>query len=181
MTDTPTGHDRVPDRYTGHGRETIDEMRDYLEYIEAADPRRLPGEVLKVIEAGTASGKLNPSDRTVAEIKAMANERVGADRASLPALERDARAASSTAVTALASGDAFLSYGDAAKAEALYAIALGKPGVDQPRALTRLGIAQVDQGKYAEAQATFAKITGPRKPIADLWTAYAQSKAKGGV
>lgn len=160
---------------------SYNEMRDYLEYIEAADPRRLPGEVLKVIEAGTASGKLNPSDRTVAEIKAMANERVGADRASLPALERDARAASSTAVTALASGDAFLSYGDAAKAEALYAIALGKPGVDQPRALTRLGIAQVDQGKYAEAQATFAKITGPRKPIADLWTAYAQSKAKGGV
>ena len=30
MTDTPTGHDRIPDRYTGHGRETIDEMRDYL-------------------------------------------------------------------------------------------------------------------------------------------------------
>jgi len=156
---------------------SYNETRDYLEYIEAADPRRLPGEVLKIVEAGTASGKLSQSDRTVAEIRTMASERVAADRASLPALERDARAASSTAVTALASGDAFLSYGEAAKAEALYAIALGKPGVDQARALTRLGIAQVDQGKYADAQATFAKITGPRKPIADLWSAYAASKA----
>lgn len=36
MTDTPTGHDRIPDRYAGHGRETIDEMRDYLgDYVFA--------------------------------------------------------------------------------------------------------------------------------------------------
>jgi tetratricopeptide (TPR) repeat protein len=157
---------------------SYNEARDYLEYIEAADPRRLPGEVVKIIDAGVASGKLNASDRTVADAKAIASERIGADKASLPTLDRDARAANATAVTALASGDAFLSYGDAAKAEALYTIALGKPGVDQPRALTRLGIAQTDQGKYADAQATFAKITGPRKPIADLWAAYAASKAK---
>lgn len=155
---------------------SYNEPRDYLEYIEAADPRRLPGEVLQIIQAGGA--KLPAGDRTVADAKSIANERLAADKASLPSLERDAKGASATAITALASGDAFLSYGDAAKAEALYQIALAKPGVDQPRALTRLGIAQTDQGKYAEAQATFAKITGPRKPIADLWTAYAASKAK---
>lgn len=157
---------------------SYNEARDYLEYVEAADPRRLPGEAMKVIEAGVASGKLNGTDRTVTDFRTIASERLAADKASLPSLERDARAASATAVTALASGDAFLSYGEAATAEALYAIALGKPGVDQPRALTRLGIAQADQGKFAEAQATFAKITGPRKPIADLWSAYAASKAK---
>lgn len=157
------------------------EARDYLEYIEAADPRRLPGEVLKIIDAGVASGKLNASDRTVADYRSVASQRAAADKASLPSQERDARAANANAVTALASGDAFLSYGEAAKAAELYQIALSRPGVDQPRALTRLGIAQVDQGKYAEAQATFAKITGPRKPIADLWTAYAASKAKGGA
>lgn len=157
------------------------EARDYLEYMEAADPRRLPGEVLKVIDAGVASGKLNASDRTVADYRSVATQRAAADKASLPSQERDARAANASAVTALASGDAFLSYGEAAKAAELYQIALTRPGVDQPRALTRLGIAQVDQGKYAEAQATFAKVTGPRKPIADLWTAYAASKAKGGA
>lgn len=154
------------------------EMRDYLEYIEAADPRRLPGEVLKVLEAGAASGKLPASDSTVADARSIANGRVAADKASLAGLERDARAGNATAVTAVASADAFLSYGEAAKAADLYTIALGKSGVDAARALTRLGIAQTDQGKYAEAQATFAKVTGPRKPIADLWSAYAASKAK---
>lgn len=154
------------------------EARDYIEYIEAADARRLPGEVMKIIEAGTSSGKLPASDTTVAEARTIASQRLAADKASLPGLERDARAASATAVTTLASGDAFLSHGEAAKAEELYQIALGKSGVDAPRALTRLGIAQVDQGKFAEAQATFGKISGPRKPIADLWAAYAASKAQ---
>jgi len=157
---------------------SYNEARDYLEYIEAADPRRLPGEVMKIIEAGTASGKLSASDPTVADARKVASGRIAADKASLPSLERDAKAANATAVTALAGGDAFLSYGEAAKAEALYTAALSKSGVDQGRALTRLGIAQADQGKYAEAQANFAKITGPRKPIADLWSAYAASKAK---
>jgi hypothetical protein len=80
----------------------------------------------------------------------------------------------------MGTADAFLSYDQPAEAEALYTIALTKPGVDAGRALTRLGIAQVDQGKAAEAQATFAKVTGPRKPIADLWSIYAAQKAKGG-
>jgi hypothetical protein len=60
----------------------------------------------------------------------------------------------------------------------MYQIALGKPGVDTARILTRLGIAQADTGRYAEAQATFAKVDGVRKPIAALWSAYAASKAK---
>jgi tetratricopeptide (TPR) repeat protein len=157
------------------------ETRDYLEYMEYADARRLPGEVAKVIESGIASGKLSASDPTVADQRNMANGRIAADRASLPALERDSRAANATAVTTTAGGDAFLSYGDAAKAEELYTLALAKPGVDAPRALTRLGIAQTDQGKYADAQATFAKVDGVRKPIAQLWSAYAAQKAGGGA
>lgn len=158
---------------------SYNETRDYLEYIEAADPRRLPGEVTQILQAGTAAGKLPATDPTVSDAKTIAGQRLAADKAELPSLDKAARAANATAITALASGDAFLSYGEAAKAEALYQIALTKAGVDQPRALTRLGIAQVDQGKYADAQATFAKITtGPRKSIAELWSAYAASKAK---
>lgn len=152
---------------------------DYLEYIQNADPRRLPGEALKVVDAGVASGKLAASDSFVTEARQIANGRLAADRASLPGLERDARAANASAATVTGSADAFLSYGDAAKAEALYTIALGKPGVESERVLTRLGIAQVDQGKTAEAQANFAKVQGPRKPIAQLWSAYAAQKAGG--
>jgi hypothetical protein len=153
--------------------------RDYIEYIQALDPRRLPGEAQKVIDAGLAAGKLRPNDPFVTEAKGIASGRVAADRASLPGLERDARAASASGATVLGAADAFLSYGDAAKAESLYTIAVGKAGPESDRALTRLGIAQLDQGKVAEAQASFAKVQGPRKPIAQLWSAYAAQKAGG--
>jgi len=173
-------------------QETLDVMRlaqrigsmrdtnDYAEYIQAADARRSPGEVLKVINAGLAAGKLSATDVFVSDARTQAQGRLAADKASLPALERDARAPAATAATVMAGADTFLSYDDAAKAEALYQIALTKPGVDADRANTRLGIAQFDQGKYAEAQASFAKVGGQRKQIADLWSAYAAQKAKGG-
>lgn len=155
------------------------EARDYVDHIQVADARRFPGEVIKVIEAGTASGKLPASDPFVSEARTIANGRIAADRASLPALERDARAANATPVTIAAAADTFLSYGDAAKAADLYTVALAKPGGDVPRLQTRLGIAQADKGDYAGAQATFAKVTGPRQPLAQLWGIYAAQKAAG--
>ncbi|MBK9011698.1 hypothetical protein [Novosphingobium sp.] len=154
------------------------EARDYIEYVQSADPRRLPGEALKIINAGIAAGKLDPKDPFVTDAKTMATARIPADKASLVGLERDARAANSTAATAMAAGDAYLSYDEDAKAAEMYQLALGKPGVDAARILTRLGIAQADTGRYADAQATFARVDGVRKPIAALWSAYASSKAK---
>ncbi len=153
------------------------DTRTYVDYIEAADARRLPGEVKRLVDQGIAAGKLTANDVYVAEVSQIANGRISADKAELPSLEREASAASSTAVTATAAGDAFLSYGEAAKAEAMYRIALGKPGVDTARVLTRLGIAQADQGKSAEAVESFAKVQGDRAPIAKLWTLYAEQKA----
>lgn len=173
-------------------QETLDLMRlmgrtasfrdtsDYSEYLQAADARRAPGEVLKVIEAGVAAGKLNASDTFVTENRTQATARLAADKAGLPALDRDAHAPAATSATVLAAADVFLSYEDFAKAEALYQIAATKPGVDADRVATRLGIAQVGLGKYAEAQASFAKVGGVRKPIAQLWAIYAAQKAKGG-
>lgn len=153
--------------------------RDYVEYIQAADARRFPGEVVKVIEAGTAAGKLKANDPFISEARTVASGRVAADQRSLPALERDARAASAPVATVAAAADTFLSYGDAAKAADLYTIALSKPGGDAARLNTRLGIAQVDKGDYAGAQASFAKVQGPRKALAQLWAAYAAQKAAG--
>jgi hypothetical protein len=153
------------------------EERDYIEYIQAADPRRLPGEALKVIEAGLAAGKLRAADTFVSEARGIASARVGADRASLVALERDARLPSATAATVGGAADAFLSYGESAKAADLFTIALAKPGAEQDRLQTRLGIAQADLGNYAGAQATFAKVGGSRKYLAQLWSIYAGLKA----
>lgn len=154
------------------------ESRDYVEYIQASDPRRLPGETLDVIAAGVAAGKLRAADVFVADAKTQASGRLAADKASLAGYEADARKASATETTISGAADTLLSYGKAAEAEELYKLALAKSGVDTNRALTRLGIAQYDQGKYADAQASFAKVTGPRMALAKLWAGWAQGKAK---
>lgn len=147
--------------------------RDYVDYLNAADARRLPGEVQRIVQAGIAAGLLQPNNAFVAEVKSSASARVAADKADLPDLERDARAVRATVLTTSAAGDAFLSYEQPAKAEEFYKLALTKPGVDTARVLTRLGIAQIDQGKYAEAKETLAKVEGARQPIARLWSVYA--------
>jgi len=153
------------------------EERDYVEYVQAADPRRLPGEVLEVLDAGIASGKLNANDTFVADAKRQASGRVADDKASLAGYARDAAKPGASVATVTGAADALLSYGQSAEAEKLYTIALDKPGVDQAEALTRLGIAQINQGKYAEAKSNLAKITGKRQSIAKLWSAYADYKS----
>lgn len=161
-----------------HRTESFQDERDYVEYIEAADGRRSPGEVIKIIKLGLAASKLRTDDIFVAEQRRNAEGRLVADTASLPGLDREARSASATAATTMAAGDAFLSYDQPAKAAELYAVALGKPGVDSARALTRLGIAQYDLGQLAEAEATFAKVTGPRQATAKLWILQTQIKRR---
>ena len=151
-------------------------QQEYHEYLAAADPRRYPGELLEVIKTGTANGALDGSASSVSEVRAIAAKLVGADRASLPAFEHDAHAPGATLKTVVGAADALLSYGEGAKAAELYQIALGKPGVDASLENSRLGIAQVQAGNYAGAVASFAKVEGPRKPLAGLWSIYAQSK-----
>ena len=152
--------------------------RDYIDYIEFADFRRLPGEVRVIAEQGIQAGVLESDDVYVAEALSGARNRISADRADLPSLERDARSGNSLP-TVMAAGDAFLSYGEAAKAEEFYTKALGMPGVERDRVLTRLGIAQADQEKYTEAAATFGQIqNGPRANIARLWEVFVAQEAE---
>lgn len=152
--------------------------RDYVDYIEAADARRLPGETQRILKAGLAAGLLKSSNVYVSEANTISSGRIAADTADLPKLGKDARAAGATVATLMAAGDAYLSYQKPAEAEEFYTLALAKPGVDTARVLTRLGIAQADQGKTAEAAATFAKVQGARQAIARLWALYAQQAGK---
>lgn len=155
--------------------------RDYVDYISAADARRLPAEVSRIVESGIAAGKLNSSDVLVSEAQSTAKAQAGPARADLSELESDARAAGAKALAASAAGDMYLNFDEPAKAEEMYELALTKADVDAGRVLTRLGIAQVDQGKFAEAKATFDKVEGARAPIADLWALYAEAQASGGT
>ncbi|MGH6787145.1 MAG: hypothetical protein ACREBO_09965 [Novosphingobium sp.] len=166
---------RLMDRTASYGNGT-----DYMEYIQIGNNLGLPKEVLRAIDAGIAAGKLSRSDVSVVDYTTQANARVQTDtrQGLLAGYDRDARLPTAKVATVLGAGDSFLSYGQPAKAEEFYQIALTKPGVDAAEALTRLGIAQYDQGKYAEAQATFAKVAGPRAPLAMFWAVQAGIKAK---
>lgn len=161
------------------GREvqTLKEKNDYIYYIEAADARRLPQEVKDVVEEAYAKGVIaKGSDSYVEEQLRIASGRIAADRADLPALDRDAKAATATYRTVVAAGDAFLSYNEPAKATGFYEKALTLAGADRNLVLTRLGIAQIKAGDAAAAQANLAQVDGARAPIAKLWGAYAAQK-----
>lgn len=171
---------RLMDKTGALGLEAKYVEREYVAYLQAIDARRFPGEAVRIAEQGIASGALKADDTFVKDSLAQARPRVAADKASLPGLAKEAAAAPSGKVAA-AAADTLLSYGEAAKADELYTLALSKGGVEaeKDRVLTRLGIAQIDEGKFADAKATLAKVAGPRAAIAQLWAIYADQKAAG--
>lgn len=157
--------------------DALSDATDYDYYVEAADARRLPREVKDVIDEGMAAGIVSSGNLFITEALEIANSRIAADRADLPALERDANSSNAALRTIVAAGSAFLSYDEYAKAAGFYQRALGMPGVDTNEALTRLGIAQIGMGEFDAARETLGQVTGNRLPIAKLWIAYANELA----
>ena len=145
-------------------------QRDYMEYVDATY-LRFPGEAKAVLDEGNRAGAIPAGDKNATEIKALVNGKVAADRASLVSAEKGARAAA-TGKNALTTADAYLGYGDYAKAIDLYKVALTKGGVDPATVNTRMGIALAKSGDAAGAKAAFAAVTGTRKPLADFWVTY---------
>ena len=154
--------------------------RKYVAYVQLIDARLYPGETVRVAEQGIAHGALKADDTFVKDALTQARSRLNEVRNSLPGLSKDAAAAPKGKVAQIA-GDTYLSFGQADKADELFTLALSKGVVDadKDRLLTRLGIAQIDEGKYADAKATLAQVGGIRAPIARLWTIYADQKAAG--
>jgi hypothetical protein len=145
---------------------------DYYEYANSAYMKGLPGEAKAVIDEGVAKKMLNPGKQTFAELSKLSGSKVDADKASLPKLTTQAKAAANGKL-ALATADAYLGYNDFAKAAELYQVALQKGGVDAATVNTRLGIAQARSGQKDAAKATFSKITGePRATIAKYWQTW---------
>jgi hypothetical protein len=144
---------------------------DYLEYAEAVY-LRYPGEAKAALDAGVASGKVVlASNRNAQEINGIVTAKIPADKGSLAASEKSAGSAA-TFKAALATGDAYYGYGDYAKAIALYNVAAGK-GADANLINLRIGEAQFRAGDMAAAKASFAKVTGTRKNLADFWVILA--------
>ncbi|GGY97247.1 hypothetical protein [Novosphingobium colocasiae] len=152
---------------------SMKDRRDYIEYLENADPRGYPGEAVKIMNDGLAKGKLSAAD---VPDKANATSRIAADKASIASSETAANKPGASVASVTSTADVLLSYDEYARAETLYAKAIGMPGVDANKVALRLGMAQAMQGKTADAQANLAKVSGPLAAVAKLWSAYAATK-----
>jgi tetratricopeptide (TPR) repeat protein len=154
---------------------TLTDRSEYIRYIEDADPRIMSNEVAVVLGEAVAAGHLAEGDTYTTEVRAIVTDRMGDDRAEAPSLVAEARS-SANGRDALVAGDVLYSLNDFAGAEEMYALALEKGGVDTATAQTRLGIAQVRQGKNAAGAATLSQVTGPRATVAKLWATYAANQ-----
>jgi hypothetical protein len=155
-----------------HDVKALAGAQDYFDYAAISTERGLPGESKAIIEEGYASGAVS---RTIPQIKerlADAEGKIPADRAALPALEtRSASAADGK--LASSTGNAFLAYGDNAKALALYDIALKKGGAIDINAVNlRRGIALSRLGRKPEAKIAFQAVNGVQKDLAGFWLIY---------
>jgi tetratricopeptide (TPR) repeat protein len=155
---------------------SLNDRGDFARYIEAADPRAMSNEVSRVLAAATAANAFTTTDDYYREVKSVVDANAAKDRADAPTLAREARAAAGTARNAQSAGDVYLSLENYAEAEAMYALALTKQGGDRDLLLTRQGIAQARQNKWAEAKATFAQVGGERAALAKMWTAYVEAQ-----
>ena len=149
--------------------------QDYLEYAEMASKTGIYGEVKSAIDAGRGKGVLSASQG--GELYSSSVPKIASDKSTLGAAEADAKKAPNGKIAA-ATADAYLGYGDYAKAAAMFELAKQKGGVDAEEVNTRLGIAKALGGDAASAKAAFQSVqAGSRKQIADLWLAYLATKA----
>lgn len=151
--------------------------RDYYEYAEAVY-LKYPGEAKAVIDEGVAAGaiQLAPGSN-LQSFSQTANGRIPADRADLPSAAT-AAARAATGRSARTTADAYLGYGDWAKATELYRLALQKGGEDANVVNTRLGMALARSGDSAGAKAAFASVTGPRAALAKYWTIWIDNQGR---
>ena len=147
---------------------------DFVEYSEMASKTGIYGEVKSAIDAGRAKGVLNASQG--ADTYQTATSKIAGDKASLGSAEADAGKAANGKIAA-ATADAYLGYGDYAKAASMFELAKQKGGVDADEVNTRLGIAKTLGGDTAAAKTAFQAVQGgARKQIAELWLAYLGTK-----
>lgn len=147
---------------------------DFTEYAEMASKTGIYGEVKAAIDAGRAKGVLSGTQGS--DVYQQAVARIAGDKATLGAAEADARRGANGKIAA-ATADAYLGYGDYAKAASLFEVARQKGGVDADEISTRIGIALTRSGNLAGAKAAFAAVQGgARKQIASLWLSYLTTK-----
>lgn len=144
--------------------------RDYIDYAETAIRRGFPGEAKRVLDTGVAKNALSSTNTNVREMNTQIGPLIRDDKSELPGLERQARS-SANGKQAMGTADAYLGYGDYAKAADLYRTALAKGGIDADTANLRLGFALGNTGDAKGAKDAFGKVQGAK--LAQLAQYYA--------
>jgi hypothetical protein len=155
---------------------SLNDRDRFIRYLNTIDPRIMATEAGRVLAAARSAGVFTEADADYGRIKAIVDQRAPGEAAEAAGYAAEA-ASAANGRPAENAGDLYLALENFAKAEEMFQLALTKGGIDRDAVLTRLGIAQTHQGKYAEAKATFSQVSGARVPIAQLWTAYVDSKA----
>ncbi|MCJ8156214.1 hypothetical protein [Sphingomonas sp. LaA6.9] len=143
--------------------------RDYYDYAYVANQDGLPGEAKTAIDLLKSKGAT--SNRSINELYTEVSGKVSADKASLATEEKRAGSAPN-GVLAAGTGNAYLGYGEYAKAVPLLQTALTKGGVDADEVNTRLGIALALSGQKEEAKKVFTTVKGARTGIAQFWLTW---------
>jgi hypothetical protein len=154
--------------------------RDYYEYANLANDKGYPGEAKAVIDEGQSSNMVDAqvkNSKALNELKTLTGPKIAGDKASLPALDKAARAAPE-GKKALLTGDAYLGYGMYPQAAELFKVAVQKGGVDANVANLRLGEALARSGQKDAAIQAFGLVTGKTQPLAQYWTIWTNQGAK---
>jgi len=151
---------------------------DYIEMAQLANSFGFPGEAQGVLEAGFANKVLGVNDvskeretRLLGSMKKAADT----DRATLPNLDKKARAAA-TGQDDVTLGETYLGYGQDAQAIEALERGLKKGGAKRPElAEMALGIAYVHTKQKDQAKAAFKQVPADSDlgRIASLWVLHA--------
>lgn len=146
---------------------------EFNEYASLAIDTGMPGEVVAVIQEGRAKGAIPATD---AHFNGILESQIPRARDDAKAVQADAARPATLANprAALGTADALAAQGDYAKAIPLYqAAAASGDAVAQ----YRLGVAQSLTGQTGPAAESFAKATGTRQRLGQLWGVYSKAKA----
>jgi tetratricopeptide (TPR) repeat protein len=145
---------------------------DYFNYGDLAVRQGYSGEAKAILDEGFAANLIKRTDPSFSQLYTLASQKSQGDKAGLAT----APSPSASATSLTGTGDAWLGYGDFAKAAEFYRASLAKGG-DANRNNLHLGMALAQQGDKAGAAAALAKVTGPTAELAKFWQVYANGKA----
>lgn len=157
----------------------LKDPNEFVEMAQLANGAGYPGEALSVLDAGYAKGIVGTGagkDRE-ARLKASIAKAADTDKASLPALDKKARAAA-TGQDDATLGEAYMGYGQYPQAIEALERGVKKGGLKKPdQAQLALGIAYLRSGQADKARSAFKQVSadGELGRIAALWSLHASN------